>query len=100
MGYIRKALDKGYLDMIFVCFGRCVCCLLLILSMGSYHVCLQIHTTCCCFPLCTTETFGVQMSTLWGCKLGAGYSADFSPRSKKAAYSQFAATCMHPRVGF
>ena len=29
------------------------CCLFL--STGSYHVCIQIHTTCCCFPRCTTR---------------------------------------------
>ena len=43
----------------------CVACCLL-LSTGSYHVCTQIHATCCHFPRCTTETFGAQKSALWG----------------------------------
>ena len=62
MGYIWKALEKGYLDtlglhvvlMIWVRFS-CVlegagvaCCLFL--STGSYHVRIQINPTCCCFP--------------------------------------------------
>ena len=84
MGYIRKALEKGYLDhlglhaVLTTCLGfssffdgACVpCCLFL--STGSYHVCIQIHTTGCCFPRCTTKAFGAQKSVLRGCKVGAG----------------------------
>ena len=62
MGYIRKALEKDYLEhpglhavpttclrFSFVLDDACVACCL-ILSTGSYHVCIQMHTTCCCFP--------------------------------------------------
>ena len=87
MGYIRKALEKGYLehprsacwtdDMsdIFVHFGRCLCCLLPLLSTGSCHVFIQIHATGCCFLGCTTKAFDAQKGSLWGCKVGAGCSA-------------------------
>ena len=53
--------------------GACVACCLF-LSTGSCHVCIQIHATCCCFHRCTTEAFGAQKSTIWGCRLGAGES--------------------------
>ena len=43
----------------------CVACCRF-LSTGSYHVCKQMHSTCCCFPRCTTEAFGSQKSMLWG----------------------------------
>ena len=43
----------------------------LFLSTGSYHVRIQIHSTGCCFPQCTTETFGALKSALWRCKVGA-----------------------------
>ena len=84
MGYIWKALEKDYLEHLGVhaalatCLrfysvldGVCVSCCL-ILSASSYHVCIQIHTTCCCFPRCTTKTFGAQKSALRGCEVGAG----------------------------
>ena len=83
VGYIRKALEKGYLEhlglhAVLTTFLRflsvldraCVACCLF-LSTGSDHVCIQIHSTGCCFPQCTTETFGAQKSALWGCKVGA-----------------------------
>ena len=50
--------------------GACVACCPF-LSAGSYHVCLQIHATCCCLPRCTTEAFGAEESSLWGCLVGA-----------------------------
>ena len=37
--------------------GACVACCLY-LSTGSHHVRIQIHTTCCCFPRCTTTSSG------------------------------------------
>ena len=52
--------------------SACVACCLL-LSTGSHHVRIQIHATSCCISRCTTETFGLQKSTLWRCKLGAGF---------------------------
>ena len=52
------------------------CCLFL--SIGSYHVFMQIHTTCCCFPRCTTKDFDTQKSTLWRCNPGVGYSSEVS----------------------
>ena len=55
--------------------GACVACCLF-LSTGSYHVCIQIHSTGCCFPRCTTETF-------WGCKLGAGERDEPGRKAKK-----------------
>ena len=62
MGYIQKALDKGYLEhpglhaVLTTCLrfsslldgARVPCCLFL--STGSYHVYIQIHSTGCCFP--------------------------------------------------
>ena len=56
MGYVRKALEKGYLEhpglyaVLTTCLsfssffdGACVpCCLFL--STGCYHVCIQIDT--------------------------------------------------------
>ena len=66
VGYIRKALEKGYLEHpgsaccpdnmfeVFVPFGRCPCCLLPPFVNrqlpGSYHVCIQILSMGCCFP--------------------------------------------------
>ena len=86
MGCIQKALKKGYSDhpglhtVLTVCLrfrlfldGACVA-FCLFLSTDSHHVRIQIHATCCCIPRCTTETFGAERSTLWECKLGAGYS--------------------------
>ena len=35
----------------------CVACCLF-LSTGSYYVRIQIHSTGCCFPGCTTKAFG------------------------------------------
>ena len=49
----------------------CAACCPLLLT-GTHHVCLQIHATCCCLPRCTTETFGAEKSSLWGCQVGAG----------------------------
>ena len=70
MGYIRKALEKGYLEHLglhavpttclrfsSVLVDACVACRLF-LSTGSYHVRIQIHSTGCCFPRCTTKAFG------------------------------------------
>ena len=88
VGYIRKALEKGYLEhpglhaVLTICLryssvldGACVpCCLLL--STGSYHVFIQIHAMRCCIPICTTEALDSQSGMLWGCKLGASYSPD------------------------
>ena len=73
MGYIRKAVEKGYVGhpglhaVLTTCLrfssvldGACVpCCLFL--STGSYHVCIQIYTTCCCFPRFTTKAFGAPL---------------------------------------
>ena len=54
VGYIRKALEKGYLEhpglhvvltvclRFFVFFGQCLCCLLAVLSTDSHHVRIQI----------------------------------------------------------
>ena len=44
----------------------CAACCPLLLT-GTHHVCLQIHVPCCCLPRCTTETFGAEKSSLWGC---------------------------------
>ena len=62
MGYIWKALKKGYLEhpglhaVLTTCLrflsildDACVACCLF-LSPGSYHVRIQIHPTGCCFP--------------------------------------------------
>ena len=49
----------------------CVACCLF-LSIGSHHVCIQIHATCSCFTGCTAETIGSEKSTPWWCSLGAG----------------------------
>ena len=78
MGYIQKDLEKGYLEhpglhaVLTTCLrfssvldGACVACCLC-LSTGSYHVYIQIHSTGCCFPRCTTKAFGLQKGTLWG----------------------------------
>ena len=46
-----------------------VCCLFL--STGSCHVFIQIHSTGCCFPRCTTKAFGSQKGYVW---LKSGYS--------------------------
>ena len=119
VGYIRKALEKGYLEHLglhavlttclrflsllddgcVACCARflsllddgCVACCLL-LSTGSCHVCMQIRATCCCFPRCTTETFGAQKSVLWGCKLGGG-DPGACQAGQKASQDRFAATC-------
>ena len=83
MGYIRKAPIKGYSEhpglhaVLTICLrflsvldDACdACCLLL--STGSYHVFIQIHTPRCCIPRCTTETLGSETGTLWRGKLGA-----------------------------
>ena len=82
MGYNRKALEMGCLEhpslhavlttcMRFLSVSDDVCapsCPLLL--TGTHHVCLQIHATCCCLPRCTTETFGAEKSSLWGCQVG------------------------------
>ena len=70
MGYIWKALEKGYLEhpglhaVLTTCLrflsildDACVACCLF-LPIGSYHVRIQIHSTGCCFPGCTTKAFG------------------------------------------
>ena len=88
MGYIRKALEKDYLEhpglhaVLTTCLRSssildtaCVACCLF-LSTGSYHVFIQIQATSCCFPQCTTKAFGAQKSTLWRCNLHAGYSSE------------------------
>ena len=62
MGYIWKALEKGYSEhlglhaVLTVCLrflsvldGTCAS-YCLFLSTGSYHVFIQIHSTRCCFP--------------------------------------------------
>ena len=94
MGYIRKALKRGYLQhpglhavlticlrFSFVFNGACVACCLFL--SGSRHVRMQIHAMCCCLPRCTIETFGSQKNTLWGCKLGEGYPAHICQLSKR-----------------
>ena len=66
VGYIRKALKKGYsehpglpavlttcLRLWTVLYGTCC----IFLSTGSYHVRIHIHSTGCCFPRCTTKAF-------------------------------------------
>jgi hypothetical protein len=76
--------------------GACVACCVF-LSTGRYHVCIQIHATCCCFARCTTKAFGTQKSTLWGCKVGASESGRAWQEGQKASYSRFATTCLHPQ---
>ena len=62
VGYIRKALEKGYsehpglhaglpicLRLSSVLEGVCAACCP-VLSTGGYHVFIQIHSTGCCFP--------------------------------------------------
>ena len=75
-GIFGKPLKKGYFEhpglhavlmtcLRFLCVldGACVpCCPFL--SIGSYHVCKQIYTRCCCFHQCTTKAFGAQKSVL------------------------------------
>ena len=79
---------------IFVPFGRWPCCLLPPF-VNSYHVCIQIHATCCCFPRCTTETFGVQKSALWGCKVGEGDPGACQAGQKPRATSSQQPACTH-----
>ena len=70
MGYIRKALEKAYLEhpglhaVLTICWrfssvlvSACAACCLF-LSTGGYHVCIQIFSTGCCFPRSTTKAFG------------------------------------------
>ena len=108
VGYIRKALQKGNLELpglhavlttclrfLSVLDGVCAACCLF-LSTGSYYVWIQIHATCCCFPRCTTKTSGAQKGSLWGCRVGACDSASCQA-SPEASCSRFTATCMHPR---
>ena len=79
MGYIRKALERGYLEhpglhvVLTTCLrflsisdGACVACCLFF-STGSCHVFIQIHATGCCFPGCTTKAVDAQKGSLWGC---------------------------------
>ena len=68
----------------------------LFLSTGSCHVFIQIHSTGCCFPRCTTKAFGSQKGSLWGCKLGAGDSGACQA-DQEASYRRFTATFMHPQ---
>ena len=62
MGYIQKALEKGYLEhpglhaVLTTCLrfssvldGACVACCLF-LSTCSYHIYIQIHSTGCLLP--------------------------------------------------
>jgi hypothetical protein len=76
MGYIWKALEKGYLEhlglhaVLTTCLrfssildGACVgCCLLL--STGSYHVRIQIQSMSCCLPRCSTKALGAEKGSL------------------------------------
>ena len=68
-GYIRKALEKGYLEhlglhaVLMVCLrllsvldDACVACGLFLSK--CYHIRKQIHPTGCCFAGCTTKDFG------------------------------------------
>ena len=69
MGYIPKALEKGYFwntpglhAVLTICFrflsiwdGACVASCLFLLT-GRHPVRIQIHATYCCRPRCTTET--------------------------------------------
>ena len=71
-----------------------VCCLFL--STGSCHVFIQIHSTGCCFPQCTTKAFGLQKGTLWGCNLEEGDSGTCQA-GQEASYRRFTATFMHPQ---
>ena len=110
MGYIRKALEKGYSEhlglhaiptvcLIFLSFldaARVALCLFL--STGSHHVCIQIHATGCCLPRCTTKAFGAQKGSLRGCRVGAGDSASCQA-GKETSYNWFIATEIHARVG-
>ena len=86
-GIFRKPLKRaiwntlGLLAVLTTCLrflsvldgARVFCCLFL--STGSYHVYIQIHSTDCCFPGCTTKAFGAQKGSLWGCRVGPGDSA-------------------------
>ena len=109
MGYIRKALEKGYLehpgsacctdDMfeIFVRLRRCLRCLL------PPFVTRQLpcpHTNSFhgyCFPGCTTETFGAQKGSLWACRVGVGDSASCQA-GQETSYHRFTATEIYARV--
>ena len=87
MGYIRKALEKGYSEHpgLHAVLTTCLrfssilanaCDAFCLFWSGSHHVyCIQIYATCCCFARCTTETIGSEKSTLWWGRLGAGYSS-------------------------
>ena len=70
VGYIRKALEKGFLEdpglhpVLLTCLrilsvldGACAACCPF-LSTRSCHVCIQIYGNCCCLSRCTTEAFG------------------------------------------
>ena len=93
VGYIRKALEKGYSEhpglhavltvcLVFSSFLDSACvAFCLFLSTGS-HVHITIHATCCCIPRCTSETSGSEKSMLWRCKLGVGYGR-MSPSTAK-----------------
>ena len=61
------------------------CCLFL--STGSYPVRIQIHSTRCCFPGCTTKAFGAQKGSLWGFRVGEGDSAPAWHPGKEASYT-------------
>ena len=102
VGHIQKALEEGYsehpsvqavltlslriswlLDDARV--ARC-----LVLSTGGYRVFVQIHSPRCCTRY-TTKILGSETgSLLWG-------GVHLPYQCKKASYSRFAATCMHPQ---
>ena len=89
------AVLTTYWRFLSVLDGACVACCPF-LSTGSYHVRIQIHATCCCFPRCTTATFGAQKGTLWGCRVGVCDSASCQA-GQETPYRRFAATCLHPQ---
>ena len=100
MGYIRKALEKGYLQhpglhaglttcLIFssISDDACVVCCLF-LSTGSCHVFIQIHATGCCFPGCTTKAFGRKRARSGGVRWVQVARHEPSSRAKKPRTSR------------
>ena len=83
------------LRLLSVLDGACVACCIF-LSPGSYHVRIQIHSTGCCFPGCTSKAFGAQQGSLWGCRVGAGGSASCQA-GQETSYNRFTETEIHAR---
>ena len=54
-------------------------------ATGSYYVCIQIHTTCCCFPRSTTKAFGAQKGSLRGVQDGSRPKKAHTTKSQQPA---------------